>query len=210
VTDEGYLTPTDVRLLDALERARSVVGASHELGIGRDRAVYRLRRLARVYGPVTVAVRGGRHGGVTRLTPLGRRLLARAEGARPGANRWSGVYRRGPPATVEVAPGCRLEVAFRAAEGARVTVEVDPDAVIVALRRAVLSARNALAVVVDGVRPRADGTASVLARWGPARVRAEVTVGSVERLGIAPGRRALLYAKAVSVRRVPTRGSPRS
>jgi molybdate transport repressor ModE-like protein len=210
VTPEASLTPTDVRLLGELERTGNVVRASRALGIDRDRAVYRLRRLARLYGAVTAAARGGARGGGTHLTPLGRRLLARARGDRPGANRWSGRYRRGPPPTVEVAPGFRLEVTFHAAEGARVTVEADPDGLILARRPAELSARNALFAVVETVRRRADGTAVVVARWGADRVRAELTVGSLRRLRIAAGRPVIFYAKAVSLRRVPSPGSPRS
>ncbi|HYA10431.1 MAG TPA: TOBE domain-containing protein [Thermoplasmata archaeon] len=210
MTDEGSLTPLDVRLLGELERTRNVVRASQALGIGRDRAVYRLDRLGRLFGPVTTSTRGGVGGGTTELTPLGRRLLARALGARPGANDWTGSYRRGPPPYVELDEGGRLEVAFRAAEGAPVTVEVDPDALIVAVRPAELSARNALVAIVESVHPRPDGTAIVAARWGRTLVRAEVTVGSVRRLGLAPGRPVILYAKAVSVRRLPSPGRLRS
>ena len=211
MTREASLTPTDIRLLGALARTANVVRASRSLGIGRDRAVYRLRRMRRLYGaPVTEAARGGRSGGRTRLTALGRQLLDRASGSRPGANRWSGPFHRGPPATVELGAGRRLEVAFRAPDGARVTVEVDPDAWVLARRPAELSARNAVRAVVASVRRRRDGTAIVTVRWGPDPVRAEVTVGSLGRLGIARGRPVIFYAKAVAVRRVPTRGSPRS
>lgn len=211
MTDEPSLTPTDVRLLGALVRTSSVVRAARRLGIGRDRAVYRLRRLARWYGgPVTTARRGGRWGGATHLSPLGRRLLERATGVRPGGNQWTGRFRPGPPAVVDLGSGCALAVAFHAPDGRTVTVQVDPEAWVLALRPAVLSARNALRAVVEGVRRHADGTAIVTARWGPHRVRAAVTAESLRRLGIAPGRAVILYAKAVAVRRVPTLGSPRS
>ncbi len=206
---EASLTPTDVRLLELLARVPNVVRAARALGIDRDRAVYRLRRLARLYGPVTVSTRGGTAGGATRLTGSGRRLLARSTGRHPDANRWSGRYRRGPPPTVDVGDGLALEVAFRAREGAAVTVELDPEAMVLARRSAELSARNVLRTVVDRVHRRADGTATIVARWAGERVRAELTVGSVRRLGLRPGRPVLLYAKAVSVRRVPSRGSPR-
>ena len=210
MTREPSLTPTDVRLLRELERTPNVVRAARAIGIRRDRAVYRLRRLGSLFGPVAAAVRGGVQGGSTRLTPLGRRLLARTRGDRPGSNRWTGAYRRGPPPSVDLGPGRRLEVTFPAREGARVTVEVDPDALIVALRPAELSARNGLRATVERVRLRADGTALVTARWAGAPVRAEVTVGSVRRLRLAPGRTVVLYAKAVSVRRRVSPGPPRS
>jgi len=208
--DDVALTPTDRRLLEALARTPNLVRAARAIGIPRDRAVYRLERLRRSFGAITVAVRGGGTGGGTTLTSVGQRLLARARGEAPGTNRWSGVYRRGPPPIVELAPGCALVVGFRAAEGARVTVDLAPEAFVVARRPAELSARNALRATVERVRPRADGTAGLTARWGALRVRAEMTVPSVARLGLAPGRRVILYAKAVGVRRVATPGSPRS
>jgi len=211
MTDERSVTPTDLRLLGALARTANVVRASRLLGIGRDRAVYRLRRLARLYGrPVASATRGGRSGGGTRLTPLGLRLLSEGPPGHGATNRWTGTYRRGPPPSVVVAPGLSLEVAFRAPDGSRVVVGLDPEELIVSRRPVELSARNALPVTVDSVRPRPDGTAVVAARWGTGLVRAVVTEGSVGRLGIVPGRRVVLYAKAVAVRRLATLGSPRS
>ncbi|HTW55355.1 MAG TPA: TOBE domain-containing protein [Thermoplasmata archaeon] len=209
-SDRPTLTATDRRLLAALDRTPNLVRAARAIGVPRDRAVYRLERLRRLFGPVTVTVRGGAAGGGTQLTAAGRRLLARALGPPPSANRWTGRYRRGPPPTVELAPGCALVVGFRAADGARVTVDVAPEAFVIARRPAELSARNALPATVERVRPRADGTAGLDVRWGPVRVRAELTVPSIARLGLAPGRRVILYAKAVGVRRVATPGSPRS
>jgi len=211
MTAEPSLTPTDVRLLGALARTANVVRAAGDLGIGRDRAVYRLRRLARLYGgPVATARRGGRLGGTTRLSPLGRRLLAQATGVHPGANRWTGIYHAGPPAVVDLGEGIRLAVAFRAPEGRRVTVEVDPEAWVLARHPAALSARIALRGRVESVRRRSRGTVHVTVRWGPRRVRAAITEESVRRLGIVRDRRVILYAKAVAVRRVLTLGSPRS
>lgn len=210
MTDDSDLAAVDRQLLEALARTPNVVRAARAIGISRDRAVYRLARLARRVGPVTIARRGGADGGRTTLAPAGRRLLARAHGGRAGTNRWVGTFRRGPPPSVEVAPGRSLVVAFRAAAGARVTVELPPSVLIVAPRRATLSARNALPAVVEWVRPRADGTAAVAVRWGPVPVRVEVTVDSLDRLGLARGRPVILYAKAVSVRRVATPGSLRS
>lgn len=199
---EASLTPIDVRLLEALDRTRNVVHASRALGIGRDRAVYRLRRLSRLYGPVTTGERGGTGGGGTRLTPTGQRLLARSRGSRPGANRWTGTYRRGPPPRVEVAPGRSIEVAFRAVDRAPVTVEVDPEAFVVATHPVTLSARNVLLVTVGSVRPRTDGTVVLTASWFGRAVRVALTVGSVARLGLRAGRPAYLYAKATAVRRI--------
>jgi len=211
LTAERWLTPLDVRLLRELEREVNLVRAARAIGVGRDRAVYRLQRLARLFGG---AVALGRHGGptpgTTRLTPLGRRLLRRATGARPGVNRWSGVYRRAPSRRVVLGPNLELEVAFRARDGEAVSVEVDPEAFVVARRRVNLSARNALGATVERVERHLDGTALVRAGWGGRPVRVALTSGSVDRLHLAPGVRAYLYVKAVAVRRAPSPGSPRS
>jgi molybdopterin-binding protein/molybdate transport repressor ModE-like protein len=211
VTAERWLTPVDVRLLGELEREANLVHAARTIGVGRDRAVYRLERLARLFGG---AVALGRHGGptpgATRLTPLGRRLLRGATGLRPGVNRWSGIYRRAPSPRVVLGPNLELEVAFRGRDGDRVTVEVDPESFVMARRRVDLSARNALGATVERVRTHPDGTALLTARWGGRPVRVALTTGSVDRLHLSPGVRAYLYVKAVAVRRGPSRGSPRS
>lgn len=205
------LTSLDVRLLERLSVEPNVVRAARTLGIGRDRAVYRLARLARIFGrPVATGRRGGPSPGQTRLTPLGRRLLRESSGTRPGTNRFAGVYRSRPSPHVELGDGAALEVAFPAAEGRAVALEVDPEAFVIAREKADLSARNRLDVVVERVRARADGTAVLTGRWGSRTVRATLTVGSVERLGLAAGRRAFLYVKAVAVRRRPSPGSLRS
>lgn len=208
---ERYLAPIDIRLLGELARGSNLVHAARALGVGRDRAVYRLKRLERLYGrPAAVGRRGGPHTGTTHLTPLGRRLLRSATGRPPGANLWSGTFRAGPPATVLLGPGAALVVSFRAREGASVTVEVDPEDLIVARRPATLSARNTLRATVERVRVHADGTVTLVARWKDHPVRVALTTGSVERLRLVPGTPVYLYVKAVAVRRAPSPGSPRS
>jgi molybdate transport repressor ModE-like protein len=202
MTAEASLTATDLRLLGALRRTRNLVHACREVGIARDRAVYRLRRLDRLYGPVTGAARGGARGGGTWLTARGRRLLARAQGAHARANRWTGTYRRRPSPHVELDPSGRLDVAFRWRDGGTVAVEVDPEAIVVAPRAVPLSARNALRAVVEAIRRRPDGTVELTALWNDRAVRVALTEGSIGRLGLAVGRPAVLYVKATSLRRL--------
>jgi molybdate transport repressor ModE-like protein/molybdopterin-binding protein len=216
VTPAWPLTPTDLRLLVALGRERNVVHAARAAGIPRDRAVYRLRRLERLYRrPVVRTHRGGRDPGGTELTALGRRLSAGAAGGHPGTNRWSGTFRVGPPAHLALPDGATLEVAFRGRADAPVDVEVDPEAIVLSRRPVDLSARNRLTVRVRDVHVHRDGSVLVRADWGPRVVRVAVTRGSVDRLGLSPGRRVYAYVKATSLRRAPgarpaTRGSPRS
>ncbi len=180
MSGERWLTPTDVRLLGSLARTPNLVRAARAIGIERDRAVYRLQRLSRLYGrAVAVGRRGGVTPGATRLTALGRRLLERAGGPSTSAQHWVGSFHVGPPPRVVVGPGRELVVSFRASDGQRVAVDVDPEAFVVARRRAELSARNVLRARARPGRPPAarDGRArSGLGRHAGAR-RAHLGVG---------------------------------
>lgn len=210
---ERWLTPMDLRLLSRLSTTPNVVHAARFLGIPRDRAVYRLARLRRLYGgPVVRARRGGATPGETRLTALGRRLLSLAGAPRsePRVNRFSGIYRGGRSPKVDLGDGRELEVSFRGRNGAPVEIAIDPGSIVVARRPAELSARNALAVTVRSARAHGGQSAELRALWKGLVVRVGITPGSIRRLALAPGAEVYLYVKAVSVHRVPTHGSPRS
>jgi len=202
MSSERWLTPVDMRLLRELEREPNLVHAARDLGIGRDRAVYRLARMSRLYGgPVAKGAHGGKVPGGTHLTALGRRLLTGPVHG-PGANRWVGEYRTGPPPHVSLAGGAALEVSFPGRNGEPVQVEVDPAAIVVGLRPLDSSARNVLPVIVSAVRARGGLQTEILGTWHGLTVRVVVTPRSVERLRLAPGRAAYLHVKAPSVRRV--------
>ncbi len=205
MTQEAFLTPTDRRLLRALAREPNLVHAARRLGIGRDRAVYRLRRLRRLYGrPIATGHPGGAgRAGATVLTAFGRRLAHGSAAAPRPSQSWVGIYSAGSPPTVTVGAGAALVVAFRAADRAKVRVAVEPETILVAGRRFDSSARNVLSVVVARITRRPGGGRLLHARWGGRTIRAAITDESVARLRIAPGRRVLLYLKAVSVRRIP-------
>ncbi|HEV2519824.1 MAG TPA: TOBE domain-containing protein [Thermoplasmata archaeon] len=207
---------TDIALLRTLGRVRSIVGASRAIGITRDRATYRIARMERAFGaPVVASVRGGRGHGTSRLTPLGGRIarggfhsIELFGGPTPAelgpTNRLRGTYHRRPAPGVELAGGVRWRVAFRAAEGERVEVLVDPQSILIARARFPSSARNVLAAIVESVR--GGGFARTLhARWGAVPLRVAVTDETVRSLRLAPGARVWLYLKATAVRRsVPT------
>jgi molybdate transport repressor ModE-like protein/molybdopterin-binding protein len=224
----SVVTDTDVALLRTLARERSVVAASRRVGISRDRATYRLARLERAFGgPVVTSVRGGRLHGSTRLTTLGDRIVRQGFDsvelldARPVAppstsNRLSGTYHRSGAPEVELGAGVRLRVAFEAEEGERVTMLLDPEAILLARGRFSSSARNVLRATVEGVRRRQRPLGSTLiARAGHLRLRVAVTEESVRKLRLTRGAAVWLYMKATAFRRVgplreaPTRGSPR-
>lgn len=222
------VTDTDVALLRSLGQEPSVVAASRRIGISRDRAVYRLRRLERAFGgPVVVSVRGGLAHGNTRLTQLGDRIVRQGFDAvelleaRPlsplsAPNLLHGVYRRTPAPEVVVSRNLRLRVAFGAEEGEAVSVLLDPEAILVARRRFPSSARNVLPGVVEAIRPAGTLGLMLVVRAGRTRLRVAVTEEPVRQLRLRPGAPVVLYVKATALRRVgpralgPSRGSPRS
>jgi molybdate transport repressor ModE-like protein/molybdopterin-binding protein len=222
------VTDRDVALLRSVGEVRSVVAASRRVGISRDLAVYRLRRLERAFGgPVVTSQRGGlRHGG-SRLTALGDRIVRRGfdsierledrSVAPPSvSNVLRGIYHRRPLPEVEIAPTLRLRVAFPAEEGERVSVLLDPEAILVARRRFPSSARNVLPATVRSIRPEGTFGRTLVVRAGSVRLRVALTAEPVRQLRLAPGARVVLYVKATALRRIgrpgrgPTRGFPRS
>ncbi|HTS33718.1 MAG TPA: TOBE domain-containing protein [Thermoplasmata archaeon] len=224
----NLVTSADLELLRSLAQQRSVVEASRRLGMSRDRAVYRLARLARAFGgPVVRGTRGGAGHGGTLLTPLGDRVArggfdsVELIDARPltpttPANLLRGVYRRFPNPEVRVGRSLRLRVAFPAEDGETVSMLLDPETVVVARRRFPSSARNVLRGTVESLH-RTKGTPAVtlVARCSGTRLRVALTDEPVRQLGLRRGVPLLLYVKATALRRVegagaPTRGSPRS
>lgn len=215
------VTSTDIALLRALAREGSLVGASRRVGISRDRAVYRIARLERAFGgPVVESVRGGADHGGTVLTVLGDRIVRRGFeslellNARPvtplaPSNLLHGVYHRSPSPEVRVGRVLRFKVAFAAEEGARVSLLLDPEAVVVARRRFPSSARNVLPGTVEGVRHGpGELDVTLVVRCSGTRLRVAVTDESLRQLALGPGVPVELYVKATALRRVGERGAP--
>lgn len=220
-----YVGDDEAALLGAVAREGTLVGAARAAGMSRDRAVYRLRRLARALGgPLVVADRGGRGHGVSRLTPLGLSTLRGGHNAlglggrrrsrdRSGANVLVGRYGSAPVPHVALGRGGpTLRVAFSAGEGERVGVALDPEAIVLARRPFPSSARNVLEAFVLG-RPLASGPgeATVLLRCAGRRLRVRVTPETVAELGLEPRARTYLLVKATALRPiVPPRAARRS
>ncbi|MCI4350332.1 MAG: TOBE domain-containing protein [Thermoplasmata archaeon] len=209
------VTRLDLDLLEALTTAPTLVAACRRLGISRDRGVYRLDRWSRIAGgPVVRAEHGGRFGGGSRLTALGHAVLRRgtdavALTAAPAGRRSAatsvlqGTYRRRPEPTVDLGRGVSLHVTFQAEEGETVYVAVDPESVLLARGTFASSARNRFVGRVDHLARRSPTTRDVAVNVGAHRFRAAVTERSARELGLAPGRRVVLYVKATAVRRLP-------
>jgi len=217
------VTATDIALLRSLAQERSIVAASRRVGISRDRAVYRVERLARAFGgPVVVGVRGGAGHGGSVLTPLGDRIVrggfdsVELIDAHPlvplsSANLLHGVYRATPYPEVRVGPSLRFRVAFPAEEGATVSMLLDPEAVLVARRRFASSARNVFSGTVESIRSDAGNVGvTVVVRCSGVRLRVAMTDEPVRQLGLRPGASVWLYVKARALRPVGAGESPPS
>jgi molybdopterin-binding protein/molybdate transport repressor ModE-like protein len=205
VPAEPWLTPIDRSLLIALDASPTLVEACRRAGLTRDRGVYRIRRLSEGFGRAVVeARRGGPGHGRSALTPFGRSLLARSlpRGDASGrANRFAGTYHAGPPARVHVAAGIDLVVAFRAAEGERLRVAFEPDALLLARGRFSSSARNVLRTRVRTQRRISAEELELTLGVGRLRLRAAVTPTAAERLRLEPGREVWAYLKATALHR---------
>ncbi len=212
------LTAIDLRLLDTLRREGSLVEACRRLGITRDLGTYRLRRLRRALGkPVVEARRGGARHGTTRLTRLGTTLLSygtdSVELSRRGSARslarphlLRGTWHALPEPSVELEGGVRLKVDFTASEGEPVRLGVDPESILLAVRRYPTSARNMMNAIVEAVRTRGRGTGGlrclVEARGKGFRLTAAVTRATVREFRLRTGRRVVLYVKATALKRL--------
>lgn len=214
------VTVTDVALLRALARERSVVAASRTLGMSRDRAVYRLRRLERAFGgPVVDSERGGATHGGTRLTELGDRIirqgfdsieLLESQPVQPPSrsNLLRGIYRKSPSPGVTIDPDLGLSVSFVAEDGEAVAMLLDPESIVVARRPFPSSARNSIPATVERVE-EVEGSPSVTVhvRSGSVRLQIAVTPESVRLLRLRSGARVVLLVKATALRRVGTPGA---
>jgi len=214
------VTPLDIELLDAVARTGTVVGAARTVGIGRETAAYRLRRLANAAGGDVLDARRTGAGRGSRLTDLGWRILRAGPGreagpasAAPGPTPIRGVYRALPHPTVETDAGPRLAVAFRARTGSPVDVVVDPEAILLARERFSTSARNVLDVRVVGLRPERT-TGGELRRVElddhGLRLTALVTQRAARELHLVRGAQVVAYVKATAIRLIAPSRVPRA
>ncbi|MFC7156620.1 TOBE domain-containing protein [Halomarina halobia] len=206
----------DATLLRAIDDGGSLNAAAAELGRSYARAHARLADLEAAFGPLVERQRGGSGGGGSRLTGNATRLLARFDRLRSAVSGTveaeetvvSGrvVDREGELATVETAAGSLRALA--PADADAVQVGVRADAITLhpsgdAPRTGATSARNRLRGSVTAV-DRGEAIARVAVDVGTdAPLVALVTVDSVERLGLAPGKPVVATFKATATRAVP-------
>lgn len=217
--DDVTFDADDAALLDAIAQTGSVSGAASELGRSRARALARLESLESGFGVLVERTRGGAGGGGSELTETARDLLARfgrlqatlAGTAGAGETTLTGevtaVDGELADVTVDAGPVRALvtgpvSVGDAAEVGVRADVVTlhapddtpEPDAT---------SARNRFSGRVTDV-DRGESVAQVGVDVGAARpVRALVTVESVDRLDLAPGRPVVVSFKATATRATP-------
>ena len=214
---EHLLTPLDLALLRAISDVGSLAQACRKIGIGRDRGVYRIRRLELLLGtPVVRAERGGTSGGGgSELTKTGASLLRQGvgpldregEGEGPGEvaplpDPLVGRWHAAPAPCVELDNGLRLFVGFRRPEGDLVGISVNPDAVVVARRRFPSSAQNVLLSRVLSLAPLSESRVLLTAEVRGVRLSSCITPQARRSLGLRKASRVYLYVKANAVRPV--------
>jgi len=72
----GRLTPEDLLLIEAIRRARSILGASRATGLSYRKCWLMVDALNRTFETPVFATFPGRRGGGAELTPFGERLVA--------------------------------------------------------------------------------------------------------------------------------------
>jgi molybdopterin-binding protein/molybdate transport repressor ModE-like protein len=207
-TRERIVTPSDVALLAALSQRPNLVHACQQLGMTRDRGMYRLRRMeAAVGAPVVRTHRGGPRAGATELTVRGRALLR--QGVAPLDRRGhplgprgivlEGTWRGGPHPSVLLRGGLSLHVSFTAAPGGQVVLAIDPESILVARQAFPTSARNVVRGRITRITPEPPGRRILSVDARGDHLEAVVTQDAVRDLGLKRGSSVVLYIKAAAV-----------
>jgi molybdate transport system regulatory protein len=206
----------DVALLEAIDEFGSLNRAADDLGRSYSRALDRLQDLERVHGTLVERRRGGPEGGGSELTDAARDLLARFERLCSGL---SGVAQAEETVLSGVVEEREGELGIVNTEAGRVKAIVPPD--VDRVQVAVRSDAVTLNEPVDAPEPdatsarnRFQGTVEAVDK-GTALARVTIDVGaasplvvvvtmdSVDRLDLEPGRVVVASFKATATRAVP-------
>lgn len=214
ITSEGItFESADVELLEAIDAVGSLNAAADELGRSFAHSQRRIVELEEAFGPLVERRRGGSGGGGSELTDEARELIARFERleaeftgvAEATQTVLAGcvVDRDGELATVETGAGPIRALVPPGAD--RVEVWIRADAVTITTPSDTpepegTSARNRFAGVVSSV-DRGTAVARVSVDIGAkSPVVALVTIESVTKLGLEPGRDVVTTWKATATR----------
>jgi molybdate transport system regulatory protein len=215
-SDDVDFDARDAELLRAVDAHGSLNAAATELGRSYARAHQRLEALEDAFGPLVERRRGGADGGGSTLTDAAHDLLAAFDRLEAGYESIAQseehvlegrvVDRDGELATVETAVGTLR--ALVPPDCTDVAVTLRSDAVTLhaptdAPPADATSARNRLSGTVSAV-DRGDAVAQVQVDVGTDEpLAALVTVESVERLDLGPGREVVVSFKATATRATP-------
>lgn len=206
----------DAALLREIARTGSVARAAADLGRSRARALSRIDALEDAFGELVERHRGGSDGGGSRLTDRGSRVLGRYDRLAAAIAATARVPETVLGGTVNgvdgelAAVGTPIGTVWGLHEGLTagdpVQVRIGADAVTVRPAGAdgepsATSARNRRRGRVEGV-DHGETVHAVRVDVGDATVRALVTDGSAERLGIRPGTEVWISWKATATRLV--------
>ena len=203
----------DAALLETIAREGSVARAAAELGRSRARALSRIETLEAAFGELVERRRGGSGGGGSRLTEAGTRLLNRYERlaaavaatARVPETVLDGTVREvdGELAAAQTPVGTVWGLCDEVTAGSAVQVRIGADAVTVRPagddEPAATSARNRRRGRVADLE-RGETVHAVRIRVDDASVRALLTDGSTERLGLREGTDVWISWKATATR----------
>lgn len=208
---------SDAALLRAVDEAGSLNAAAADLGRSYARSHERLTDLESAFGPLVERRRGGAGGGGSELTANAETLLARFDRLQTAFSgtaeaeetvlRGEVIDRDGELATIETDAGRVRALAPADADGEEVAVALRADAVTLhdpaeAPPAGGTSARNRFAGEVARV-DRGEAVARVVVDVGAGQLVALVTVDSVEKLGLTPGRAVVATCKATATRATP-------
>ncbi|WP_281196162.1 TOBE domain-containing protein [Halorubrum sp. F4] len=216
VEDDVEFDGRDAVLLREIARTGSVARAAADLGRSRARALSRIDALEAAFGDLVERQRGGSGGGGSRLTDRGSRVLERYDRLSAAIEATAGV-----PETVLAGTVGRIDGELAAVETPigtvwglhegvtaddRVQVRIGADAVTVRSAGAdgeptATSERNRRRGRVEAVE-RGETVHAVRIRVDDTTIRALVTDGSAERLGIRPGTDVWIAWKATATRLV--------
>lgn len=209
------VTERDVEMLRAIQREGSMSAAAAALGRSYPHLQRRVVELEGAVGPLTVRRRGGAGGGGTDLTESAHELIRAYERLRVGLSGVTTVSesvlsgrvrdRDGELARIVTPAG---EITARApADAERVDVALRADAIVLLApdspEKAHTSLRNQLEGTVVGVEVDRNVATVDVAVGDDAVLEAMVTVESVDRLGLEPGRGIVAAFKSTAARATP-------
>lgn len=215
---DSVVTDRDVELLRAIDEHGSIHAATNALERSYAHAQRRVVELEETLGPLVERTRGGADGGGSTLTNRARELLRRFDRL---AAAFSGlaegeetvldgrvIEREGELGSVEIGAGQVRALVPPAGDGDEVEVVIRSDAITLTAPEDApssdeTSARNRFSGTVEEVETGEAVACVVVDVGAETPVAALVTLASVRKLGLEPGREVVASFKATATRATP-------